>query len=74
MNVNLSPSEWALVAKVADYYQSWPAALAHDWIMREATEQYSEIYLKAGGREKDLGTGGEAAPPQDPPPAPDRES
>jgi hypothetical protein len=73
VNVNLTPAEYAMVCRVADYYNSFPAALGHDWIMREAARQYGEIYLKAAGGEGGLGTGVDPAPSQDPPPAPDRD-
>lgn len=76
MHVNLSPSEYAIVCRVADYYGSYPAMLAHDWIMREAAIQYAHLYpAPAQGQELEgmLGSRAGAGPtPNDPIPTPDQ--
>lgn len=55
MYVNLSPTEYELVCRVADYYGSYPAQLAHEWICMCAFQRYEEISRlaseHAGGEE-----------------------
>lgn len=57
MKVHLTPAEYELLCRIADYYGTYPAALAHEWIMRQAAQQYTTITARGAVQDGILGTG-----------------